>query len=40
LCRNCLLKHDVEGKMEGWEDEVEDASSYWMRLRKREDTGN
>jgi hypothetical protein len=23
-----------------WEDEEEDVSSYWMTLRKQEDTGN
>jgi hypothetical protein len=41
---NCLLKHAIEGKLEGriemTEDEGEDVSSYWMTLRKREDTGN
>jgi hypothetical protein len=44
LRRNCLLKHVIEGKLEGRiemrEDEEEDVSSYWMTLRKREDTGN
>jgi hypothetical protein len=39
LRRNCLLKHVIEGKLEGrikrWEDEGEDVSSYWMTLRKR-----
>jgi len=41
LRRNCLLKHIIEGKIEGRiEDEEEDVSNYWMILRKREDTGN
>jgi hypothetical protein len=42
LCRNCLKKHVIEGKLGymGREDEEEDASRYWMILRKREDTGN
>jgi hypothetical protein len=44
LRRNCLLKHVIEWKIEEgytWrEDEEEDISSYWMTLRKREDTGN
>jgi hypothetical protein len=44
LRRNCLLKHVIEGKLEGriemTGDEGEDVSSYWMTLRKREDTGN
>jgi hypothetical protein len=44
LCRNCLLKHVIEGKLEGSiemrEDEGEDVSSYWMTLRKRKYTGN
>jgi hypothetical protein len=40
LRRNCLLKEKIvrrirmRGKGEG------DASSYWMSLRKRKDTGN
>jgi hypothetical protein len=38
--RNCLLKHVIEGKLEGREDEGEDVSSYWMTLRKGDDTGN
>jgi len=41
LCRNCLLKHIIEGKIEGKAertvDEAEDVSSYWMTLRKKED---
>jgi hypothetical protein len=44
LRRNCLLKHVTEGKIEGrteeTEREEENVSSYWMNLRKREDTGN
>jgi hypothetical protein len=43
LRRNCLLKHVIDGKIEGRieeEDEEEDVSSYWMILRKLEDTGN
>jgi hypothetical protein len=36
LRRNCLLKHVIEGKLEGRID----VSSYWMTLRKRKDTGN
>jgi hypothetical protein len=41
LRRNCLLKHIIEGKIEGRiEDKEEDVSSYWMMLRKRENTGN
>jgi hypothetical protein len=44
LRRNCLLKHVIEGKIEGrievTERRGEDVSSYWMTLRKREDTGH
>jgi hypothetical protein len=41
LRRNCLLKHIIEGKIERrTEDKEEDVSSYWITLRKREDTGN
>jgi hypothetical protein len=44
LHKNFLLKHVIEGKIEGrielTGDEQEDVSSYWMTLRKREDTGN
>jgi hypothetical protein len=40
LCRNCLLKHITEGKIEGKTemtgDEAEDVSSYWKTLRERE----
>jgi hypothetical protein len=31
LCRNCLLKHVIEGKLKGREDEEEDVSRYWIR---------
>jgi hypothetical protein len=40
LCRNCLLQQVIEGK-EGYElqgHEEEDVGSYWMTLRKGEDT--
>jgi hypothetical protein len=44
LRRNCLLKHVIEGKLEGrkevTEDEEEHVSSCWMTLRKREVIGN
>jgi hypothetical protein len=42
LCRNCLLKHVIEGKLEERIERIEeeDVSSYWMTLRKREDPGN
>ena len=36
LRKNCLPKHVMKGR----EDEEENVSSYWMILRKREDTGN
>jgi hypothetical protein len=41
LCRNCLITHAIEGKIEGAgreESEKEDASSYWMTIKKLEDT--
>ena len=42
LRRNCLLLRIIEGNIKGgykWqEDEEEDVSSYWMTLRKGEDT--
>ena len=37
--RNCLLKHFIAGKVEGRENEEGDVSSYWVKLRKREDNG-
>jgi hypothetical protein len=33
-------KHVIEGKREGTGDEGEEVSSYWMTLRKLEDTEN
>ena len=39
----CLLKHVIEGKMEERievKDYEEDITSFWMTLRKGEDTGN
>jgi hypothetical protein len=43
LRRNCLLQRVIEGKIKGWIEvtergEEEDVGSYWMTLRKREDT--
>jgi hypothetical protein len=42
LRRNCLLKHIIDGKIEGMgrEEEEEDVSSYWITGRRRKDTGN
>jgi hypothetical protein len=38
LCKNCILKYVIKGKIEkiknGREDEEEDISNYWMTLRK------
>jgi len=34
-----LLKHVIEGNIEGIESEEEDVRSYWMILRKTEDAG-
>jgi hypothetical protein len=34
------LDLNLKKKLVRWEDEEEDISSYWMTLRKREDTGN
>jgi hypothetical protein len=39
LHRNCLLKHVIEEKIGRTEDEEEDVSSYWITLRKRNETG-
>jgi hypothetical protein len=39
LCRNCLLKHVIEGKVEGKVRQEEDVSSYRMTLRKVEGSG-
>jgi hypothetical protein len=42
LCRNCLLRQVIEGKIKGGievtGDEEEDVGSYWITLRKGEDT--
>ena len=43
LRRNCLLQRVTEGKIQGGievtqEDKEEDVRSYWMTLRKGEDT--
>ena len=35
-----FLKHVIEGKLEGKEDEEEDVNRYRMILRKGEDTEN
>jgi hypothetical protein len=44
LRRNCLLKHIIEGKVEGGIEATggkeEDVSSYWMTSRKGMDTVN
>jgi hypothetical protein len=37
---NCLLQHVTEGNTEGWMENDEDVSSYWMILREGKDTGN
>jgi len=39
LRRNYLLKHVIERYKEQ-KDVEEDVSSYWMTLKKRDDTGN
>jgi hypothetical protein len=39
LCRNCLLKHVIEGIIEEREDKEEDVSMYSITLRERQDTG-
>jgi hypothetical protein len=38
LRKNCLLTYVIERQIKGREDEEEEASSYWMPLRKREHT--
>jgi len=43
LRRNCLLQRVIEGKIQGGIEvtgrrEEEDVGSYWMTLRKGEDT--
>jgi hypothetical protein len=41
LRRNCLLEHNIEGKIKGRiKDKEEDVSSYWMIIGKRGDIGN
>jgi hypothetical protein len=43
LCRNCLLKHIIEGVIEGikvTKRRGRRLSRYWMTLRKREYNGN
>jgi hypothetical protein len=42
LRRNCLLRHVVERNTEGTEvkGRQEEVSSYWVALKKGEDTGN
>ena len=44
LRRNCLIRHFIEGEIEGriklQDDEEKEVSSYWVTLRKIEDTGN
>jgi hypothetical protein len=40
LCRNCLLRQVIEGKiggMKGHDDEGKGVGNCWMTLRKRED---
>lgn len=39
--RNSLMKHVIERNIEqGREDEEKCVSSYWMTLKKQEETGN
>ena len=40
LCRNCLLKQVIEGKIKGQEDKEEGVKSYWTTLRTGEGTVN
>jgi hypothetical protein len=40
LRRNWLLKHIIEGKVKGREDEEEEVSKYWMNVKRKEDIGN
>jgi hypothetical protein len=44
LSRNCLLQHVIEGEIQEKIGVLgrrgRSVSSYWMTLRKREDTGN
>ena len=34
LCRNCLVRHAIEGEIKGWEDEEENLRYYWMTLKE------
>jgi hypothetical protein len=36
--RNCLLKYVIKGRIKVIGKEEEDVRSYWMTLRKRENT--
>ena len=38
LRRNCFLEHVTEGKMKVTVRRGKEVSSYWMMLKKREDT--
>ena len=38
LRRNCLLQRVIAGKIKGEIEVTEDVGSYWMTLRKGEDT--
>jgi hypothetical protein len=38
LRRNCLLKQVIEGKIKGGTEVTGRRGSYWMTLRKGEDT--
>jgi len=40
LCKNCHVKHIIDGKMELTVDEVQDLSNYWMDIMKWDDIGN
>jgi hypothetical protein len=40
LCKDCLINNVILERWKEGENEEEDVSSYWMSLRKREDTGS
>jgi hypothetical protein len=40
LRNNRLLRHVIEEREKGWEEQEEDVKSCWITVRKREDTGN
>ena len=40
LCRNCLLKHVIEGGIEVTGSQGRRLSSDWMTIRKRKDAVN